>query len=82
MSGPGVRSATASLEPEIVTGGEQRAGAGEDDHPDLVVALRLQEGVAELDQQAPVLGVPGAWTRLRMIRAIVPSSSSSYVRYR
>ena len=39
-------------------GGEQRPRAAQDDHPAGVVGLGPQERVVELDQQAPVLGVP------------------------
>ena len=39
-------------------GGEHRPGAAEDDDADLVVRLRLQEGVVQLDEQSPVLRVP------------------------
>jgi hypothetical protein len=42
-----------------VTGGKQRAGAGQDDHPDLVVAFRFEEGVTELNQETSILGVSG-----------------------
>ena len=42
--------------------GEQGADAAEDHHPDLVVLLGPVEGLVELDQQAPVLGVAGLGT--------------------
>ena len=45
------------LRPEVVTRGEDRAGATEDHHAHGVVGLGLEEGFVELDQQAPVLGV-------------------------
>src|ERR1700753_1877357 len=41
----------------VVPGGEQRARPAQDDHPDGVVGLGRQEGVAQLDQQPAALRV-------------------------
>ncbi len=43
----------------VVARREERAHAAEDDDPHVVVLLGRAEGVVELDQQAPVLGIAG-----------------------
>ena len=45
------------LRSHVVPRREHGPGAGEDHHANLVVGFRLQEGLVELDEQPPVLGV-------------------------
>jgi hypothetical protein len=45
--------------PHVVPGGEHRAGPAKDDHAHPVVGLGCEEGLVQLHQEAPVLGVAG-----------------------
>jgi len=59
LTGPGGALGQRVARPEIVPGGEQRPGPGQDDHAHLIVGLGRQHRVAELDQEAAILRVPG-----------------------
>ena len=76
LIGPGCPLGGGLLGAHVVARGEERADPAQDHDPHLVVRLGPEEGVVQLDQQAPVLGVAGRG-RLSRIRTMAPSSSSS-----